>query len=56
MKIFKSKALNDKLWICDRFCYIPAFEMAIESLKEMSAGEYQYMNNVEPKQWSWSHI
>lgn len=55
-KKFRSKALKDQLWACAKSTYIPAFNRAMENLKDMSADAHAFMKNIDPVHWSRSHF
>ena len=55
-KRFRGKALKDQLWNWTRATYTSAYEKALENLKVMSRGAFEYMNKIEPQHWSRSHF
>ncbi|XP_039120854.1 uncharacterized protein LOC120257450 [Dioscorea cayenensis subsp. rotundata] len=53
---YKGKTLKDQLWSCARATYLSAYKRAIEGLKGMSLGAFEYMKKIEPKHWSRLHF
>lgn len=49
---FRRKDLKDKLWACARVSYIPEFNKAMEDLKALFEGAYQYMKKIDCHHWS----
>lgn len=43
------------MWSGARSSYIPAFNLAIDTLKDMSIEVYTFMKNINPASWSRSH-
>lgn len=55
-RTFRGKELKDQLWACARETYSSTYERAMEKLKGMSIGAFEYTKKIEPHHWSKTHF
>ncbi|KAL4282620.1 hypothetical protein GQ457_16G009370 [Hibiscus cannabinus] len=55
-ELHKGKALKDGVWKAARATYVREFEEAMEQLKALSVPAYNWLQKLNPAQWSKSHF
>lgn len=55
-KTFRGKALKDQIWACAKATYKSSYDRAMDHLRELSVGAFEYMKKIDPKHWSRSHF